>query len=139
MIVCVVARDVDGEVVYDEFAEEYSLRYECRGNACRVSLVPIQCKYRVIENALELQISLYATVMDMERVCEQVTADLRLQSDCPYPPRKVTTLLYYADVGESVWDIGRNCHASPACIREENALEEEFLTEQRVLVVPIVN
>lgn len=139
MIVCVVARDVDGEVVYDEFAEEYSLRYECRGNACRVSLVPIQCKYRVIENALELQISLYATVMDMENVCEQVTADLRLQSDCPYPPRKVTTLLYYADVGESVWDIGRNCHASPACIREENMLEEDCLTEQRVLVVPIVN
>lgn len=137
MTVCVVARDTDGEVVYDEFVEDYTLMYGCQGNAVRVHLVPTNCKYRVVENALELQVTLCATVQDMQHECEAVLSDLRLQSDRPYPQQKVTAWLYYADAGESVWDIGRSCCASPSCIFEENHLADEKISQSVVLVVPM--
>ena len=138
MLVCVVAKDTDGEVVYDEFAEEYSVTYACGGNACSVRFVPMECSYRVVDNALELQIALCAAVMDRQCDCEAVLTDLQLQSERPYPRQKVTALLYYADAGETVWDIGRNCHTSPDGICEENELDGECVEEARVLVVPIV-
>lgn len=137
MTVCVVARDADGEVVYDEFIEDYVLTYTCQGNAVRVHLIPINCKYRVVENALDLQVSLCATVQDMQYECESVLSDLRLQSDRPYPQQKVTAWLYYADAGENVWDVGRSCCASPACIFEENHLSDENIAQSSVLIVPM--
>lgn len=139
MMVCVVARDMDGEVVYDEFVEDYTLPYVCQGNAIRISLVPIGCKYRVVENALELQVTLCAAVTDWQCDSESVLTDLRLQSDCPYPQQKVTAWLYYADVGENVWDIGRSCHTSPNCICEENGLVDDCVAESTVLIVPMMS
>ena len=132
MTVCVVARDMDGEVVYDEFVEDFILTYGCQGNAARVHLIPINCKYRVVENALELQVTLCATIHDIQYEREAVLSDLRLQSDRPYPQQKVTAWLYYADEGESVWDIGRSCCASPSRIFEENSLADEKVAQSMV-------
>lgn len=139
MNVCVVARDGDGEVVYSEFAEDYGLEFACMGNQADVRVIPTTLKYRVAENKLELQVSLCVAITEMRCEKIQIVSDMRLQLDAPYPKQKATTLLYYADAGEHVWDIGRRCRTSPACIVEENELAEEMLCESKVLVVPIVN
>ena len=44
--------------------------------------------------------------------------------------------LYYADAGESVWDIARRCHTSPDAVREENDLRDEVLLAKTVLLIP---
>ncbi len=139
LCVCVVARDMDGEIVYDEFLEDYSLSYVCEGNATDLHVVPIGCKYRVIDNSLELQVSLCVTIIDKQCERMNVLADLRLQQDMPYPKQKATAWLYYADAGESVWDIGRHCHTSSKGICEENRLEDECVREPMVLVIPVTN
>ncbi|MBQ9742828.1 MAG: DUF3794 domain-containing protein [Ruminococcus sp.] len=43
--------------------------------------------------------------------------------------------LYYADKGESVWEIARHFHASVESIIDENSLEEDTLPESRMLVI----
>ncbi len=139
MIVCVVARDADGEMVYDEFVEEYGLEYPCEGNQARVRVFPTTLRYRVVDDKLEVQVRLCVEIADWYCEKEHVISDLHLQEDAPYPQQKVTALLYYADAGETIWNIGRTCRTSPTCIKEENALSEDCLREAKVLVVPIVN
>jgi|GEM_PF-4787803 len=44
--------------------------------------------------------------------------------------------VYYAEAGESVWEIARGCGALPQAVAEDNGLEEEVLAEPRVLLIP---
>lgn len=137
MAIGVVARDTDDEIVYQEFLEDYRTEYPCRGNAVHAQLVISGIKYRVTEDKLELQITLCSAITDYNRFQETVITDLRLQQDAPYPTQNATTLLYYADSGDSVWDIGKACHTSPTAIAKENDMTEEVLSEAAVLIVPI--
>lgn len=138
LMVCVVACDADGEIVYDEFIEEYVLEYPSQGNDSVVHITPATVKYRMVENCLELQSTLCVAVTEMCRHPVTAISGLRLQQDMPYPQQKVTALLYYADAGQTAWDIGCQCHASPECICEENNLTEGCVTEPMVLVVPML-
>ena len=138
MMICVVARDVDGEIVYDEFVEEYGLQYNCRGNKMCVRPAVMEVHYRVVEEKLELQVKLCVGIREYSQYSHKVISDLQADCNQPYPQPKVTALFYYGDSGESVWDIGRNCHASPACIMEENTLTDECLCENTIVVVPML-
>lgn len=137
MRVCVAAKDVDGEVVYDEFVQEYGLEYPCEGDRIKACCKVMGVQYRTVGDNLELQVALCVEVSECACKRMQIISDLRLQKDTPYAQPKVTALLYYADAGESVWDIGRTCHTAPSLIMEENALEEERIQQAEVLVVPV--
>lgn len=137
MTVCVVARDGDGEIIYDEFIEEYGLEYDCRGNMMRARPQVTDLRYSIVGEKLELQVKLCVCITEYTCCKKTLISDLHLQQEMPYPRQKVTALLYYAECGEAVWDIGRACHTSPSCILEENDFEGEYVTEDTVLVVPI--
>ena len=139
MLVCVIARDMDGEVVYDEFVEEYGLEYLCSGNTAQVSLKATDVQCRIVEDKLELSVQFSVCINEYDYCKEELITDLRLQQETPYPQQKVTALLYYAEGGESVWDIGRMCHTSPQRIMEENEMDGEYIKENTVIVVPIHN
>ena len=139
MEICVVARDVDGEIVCEEYTEEYGLEYGCAGNFAQAKPTVTDWTYHVAENRLELQVKLCVCVSEYESSQHRIISELRLEEDKPYPRPKVSTLFYYAESGESVWDIGRLCHASPDCILSENAMDDEFITENTVIVVPIMH
>ena len=139
LLVCVLARDADGEVVYDEFVEEYALEDACNGNVLRMDPTVTTVQYRMTEEKLEMSVQLCMRMTEYNCYTQTIVSDLRLQEEAPYPQQKVTALLYYADGGETVWDIGRACHASPDCILKENALESEDIKESTVIVVPIIN
>lgn len=139
LLVCVVACDMDREIVYDEFVEEYVLEYPSIGNNADIRLTPTALKYRMIENCIEMQVTLCVTITDIHCKSIEAISGLRLQQDAPYPQQKVTAMLYYADAGETAWDIGCCCHTSPSCICEENGLMDECVPEPMVLVVPVIN
>ena len=111
----------------------------CKGNSMQVKPVVTDINYRMVENKLELQVKLCVGITECHRIKTQRISDLRLQQEAPYPRSKVTTLLYYAESGESVWDIGRKCHASPECILNENNMSDEHIHENTVIVVPIMS
>lgn len=137
MAVCVVARDTDGEVVYHEFTEEYAIEQHCNGNMLQVKPVVTALNYRVVGDKLELQIKLCICISEYRSEKKQRICDLSLQRETPYPHQNVSALLYYAESGETVWEIGRRCHASPACILEENDMTDECIRDNTVIIVPI--
>ena len=137
MLVCVLARDVDGQIAYYERPEEYRLEYACTGNALRAQITVTELDYRVVDRRLELSISVGVSLCMGWHVRKQVVQNVRLHTDAPYEQQKATLLLYYGQAGEDLWGIGRRCHVSPERIRQENALTEERLTQPSVLLVPV--
>lgn len=137
MSLCVVARELDGEIVHHEFVEDYCLEYACNGNLAQIHSDVIGVKYRVVDNTLEVQIALSSTITDRNDSQETMVSDWHLQKEAPYPKANASLVLYYADAGESAWDIGKACHTSPQAIADENALTQDCLEEPMVLLVPI--
>jgi hypothetical protein len=45
-------------------------------------------------------------------------------------------ILYYAEAGESIWQIARRCCADEACIREENDLQGDVMDMAGMLLIP---
>ena len=46
-------------------------------------------------------------------------------------------ILYYAEKNENVWDIARNYCTGAQAILAENDLDEEILSERRMLFIPL--
>mgnify|MGYP002409045822 CR=1 FL=1 len=46
--------------------------------------------------------------------------------------------IYYADPGESIWEIAKRYNTSPTAIWEENGVTEDALSEKCMLLIPIV-
>lgn len=132
-----IARDTDDEIVCQETFEDYVVEYPFCGNAAEVCPAVVDVHYRVSEDALELQVVLGVDVIENQHEYKEVVTGIQAREDAPYPHESIGALFYYAEQGESIWDIARACHASPRSIKEENELDLDVLRENRVLVVPI--
>ena len=47
--------------------------------------------------------------------------------------------IYYADAGESIWSIAKRYNTSISAVMEENNLEDEFLPEKKIVLIPMVD
>ena len=138
-IVCVLAKDLSGQIVYFEHPEEYCLELACKGNRAEATIYVTGIRYRVVEDQMELQVDVCVHLA--ERCVEELRAvqELNAHEDTPYTREKIGLLVYYAQAGESVWDIGSRCHTSPECICEENNLNDTVIQRPSMLLVPIVS
>ena len=137
MLVCVIARDTDGQIAYYERPEEYRLEYPCHGNEVRGKATVADLRYRVADGKLEMQVALHIALHPAQRQAKKCICKVGLHNDTPYPAGRVTAVLYYAEAGESLWEIGRHCHASPTMIREENDLAADVIAKPCTLLVPL--
>ena len=55
------------------------------------------------------------------------------------PKDNCALLLYYGTAGETVWDIAKKYSTSIQAIVEENDLTQERLTENGMLLIPLVD
>jgi hypothetical protein len=140
MLVSLLVRDADGIIAYYERPEDIHL--ECAqavdGQHCEVlaTPAPIGLSYAALGDKLDLRMTLSVAAELSETAQELVVRDITLQTDEAYPPDAAAVRLYYADAGESVWDIARRCHTSPDAVREENDLRDEVLSAKTVLLIP---
>lgn len=138
LLICLLLRDGDGQIVYYERPEEYQLEYACPGNRVDAQITVTQLRYRAVEGKLELQVTLCVALQAMQKAERKAVCGAALCADAPYPVQRASLLLYYAQAGEDVWEIGRSCHTSPEGIRAENGLSSDRLAQPAVLTVPLV-
>lgn len=139
VLVCVLARDVSGEVVYNEYVADIPLMFTGEGNSACLKIYLADYKYRMVDGKLELQMALNAMIREYHCATRSIITEAKVQKNAPIRESKATAMLYFAMPGESVWDVGRCCSASPEEICAENALTGETLTDAAVLVVPMIN
>ena len=133
---CLV-RDVHGEIVCREFVQDYHRKVQCRGNSPEISCQITHVRYRTTNKCLDVIAEFHVCIADMNKKTVRFICDLNPQTEQAYPENKVSALVYYADAGETVWDIARKCHASPQIIMEENDLTEDLIPGETILVIPM--
>ncbi len=142
MLLSLLVRDADGVIAYYERAEDFRVEWlqtvSCDEAAVSVKAYPtvMGMSYAAIGDKLDLRLTLAISCELWETAHERVVRDITLQNENAYPVDKAAMRLYYADAGESVWDIARRCHTSPDAVREENDLRDEILSAKTVLLIP---
>ena len=134
--VCMLLRDEEGQIVYFERSEEYQVEQSCRGNRGEADVSVGELRYRVVDGKLELQVTLSIYLRSYMDCAQKVVQELHLKTEEPYPKRKAGVLMYYAQAGESIWDIGCHCHADAQMICDENDLSIDTIIRPTLLVVP---
>lgn len=141
MNICVLAIDDKGEPFYVERMIDFEHKKDWNGKDvnifCDVDTSLISIDFRIsTKNSIEVktEIGLKATITSMDnfKVINDISADEE------NPRRKDASLtIYYADAGESIWDIARNYCTSVDAIKLENDLSEDVLQKRGMLLIPM--
>ncbi len=71
--------------------------------------------------------------------CEMIT-DISLNTDSPKTRNDDAALkLYFADEGESIWDIAKRYNTSVRSILEDNSLEGKQIEKRGMILIPIID
>ena len=69
---------------------------------------------------------------------QQITADILLDTENQKRQTQAALTIYFAQAGESVWDIACRYNTTAEAILTQNALGGDTLTENRKLLIPRV-
>ncbi|MEG0614188.1 MAG: hypothetical protein RR540_00415 [Oscillospiraceae bacterium] len=128
---------LENEVPFEHYFEACSLTdmavIDVTGDVCSasynlvsVNTVDVKCEIRLCGTINETvnQRGVSEIIID-EKNTKQRDGDYALK-------------LYFADAGEDVWEIAKKYSTSAAAIMEENELEEEKISQQKMILIPIV-
>ncbi len=108
-------------------------------DSVQVNAVVEDCAYTLTgqsEVSLKTHLRLEG-MLRRSRMCEVLT-DFEVQEDAAHP-RNHALKLYFGKAQEEIWEIAKRCRTSVSAIMEENDLTGELLTEDGMLLIPIVN
>ena len=132
-----IVRDADQRIQCLQKYEDFRIDIPCNGDLVNGQLTVLNVRYHVEENCVNLQIQIHCCLDMYQQCCFRIISGLDLQDNCVYDENHCNLLVYYASPGESVWEIGRSCHASAKNICEENALTEDTIQVPTLLTIPL--
>lgn len=128
------------EYFEQELEFEHKIMGDCKGGTLELCarLCVASCSY-TINNKLELTCEIRITgMLYCHRKENILTAITPIEANPKAKDNNVGMVVYFADEGESIWDIAKSHNTSMAKIAEENALENTDTTEKSVLLIPTV-
>ena len=141
MNICILAIDVKGEPFYTERMVDFEHKkdWNCSGEntTCDVEPMLKSMTFRIntknsVEIKSEISLKAIATSMENFKVIDEISAD----EDNP-KEKDASLTIYYADKGESIWDIARSYCTSVDLIKQENNITEDVLTKRGMLLIPM--
>ncbi len=96
------------------------------------------CSYTLnstTEVALKAELRMEGTITHCRTV--KVLSNISIQEDETHP-RQYALKLYFGKKNEPVWEIAKRCYTSVEAIMDENDLTQETLTDDGMLLIPIV-
>lgn len=139
LCVGILYENSEGELRYAERDAQFSTKAESAGcdtvERLRASLDSLS--YRLIDNgSVELRAELcYRMTLCRRASCSAVTA-VSADDDAPGRQPDDAVILYYADSGDSVWEIAKRFCSRPADIMAENSLEGDRIDGTALLLIP---
>ena len=141
MNICILAIDDKGEPFYTERMVDFEHKkdWNCSGEntTCDVEPMLKSMTFRIntknsVEIKSEISLKAIATSMENFKVIDEISAD----EDNP-KEKDASLTIYYADKGESIWDIARSYCTSVDLIKQENNITEDVLTKRGMLLIPM--
>lgn len=142
MTVSMFARMLDGQCLYFEQNSdiEHSLALQA---ACEVSLEPsadiVSLSYNLVgKEKIDIRCELMVRGCIYCTVRQRAIGEIVLDENSEKKKEKSKLYIYYADKGESIWDIAKYYNTSANLIWEENNVSSDTLGEKQMLLIPIV-
>ncbi len=126
---------LESEITYEHIPEKGISGCDVSGIRPAVGAVTYNL---VSSNAIEIsaEVKLRGYVCEVKNQC--FVSDIRLNTEKPVERDKATSLkLYYAEAGETPWEIAKRCRAGLDAILEENEIESGAIAENTMLLIPI--
>lgn len=134
----------EGKPIFTEKTESFELETEVPapsdGYSANVSVYVASVTYSITgDSTIEVHVQLCAQGLVYRVKTVNAVTEISINEDKPKKKNSDYALkLYYAENGESVWDIAKRYNTSVAAITAENELEQEQLTAPCMLLIPIV-
>ena len=144
MLVGVVAIDENSCVCYFEKIFEFEYKTQINGKCntlrCNPQIEITALNFTILSpNTIEIRvdIGINASVYSCEKV--MLVTDVKTDEKCLLEKKNQSAMtIYFADNNENVWDIAKHYGSSVEEIMSINGLEEEFLTQSRMILIPII-
>ncbi|HKM32003.1 MAG TPA: DUF3794 domain-containing protein [Oscillospiraceae bacterium] len=142
---CILARASDGTTIYLESNEVVDNTIMVAGVNEDSVFFPTVCVNSTSfslasNNAVEVRSEICIRGCLYDVVSVTVTKEIKVDEGAP--KKKDTTYalkIYYADIGEDVWNIAKRYNTSVNAIMDENELETEVLQKRGMILIPIID
>lgn len=134
--ISMLGRDRDGSVAYYEHAEAYTLQYDDHCDDMRAEVAPADTEYAIVGGKVEVRLELAVCRLCYTRG-EQAALCRFEPTGNAYPEERASVRIRRGKQGDSVWDIAKGCHTTPAAVKEENGIAGDTLPEDMLLLLPL--
>lgn len=143
LTVSMFAQMEDGEVLYFEQQSDEEHQLPIPPGSTGVVFEPtadiLSSAYNLVGKEkidIRCEVMVKGAILCMVR-CNSL-GEINVDETKPKPKAGNKLYIYYAEPGESVWNIAKNYNTSANAIWEENAVSEDVLPEKCMLLIPIV-
>lgn len=137
---CMLIEDSEGAPSYIERSAEMDFKPELNRNFERVELKDTRINsisFRLQDSStIELRIELKVTALLCDVVSANTVVSVSSLQDKPIKKDDCSLVLYFADEGESVWEIAKRYSTKESLLKSENSLEEPIIDCAKMLFVP---
>lgn len=144
VIYMVLAKNIDGNPILlekeDYFTSSVPAEKLSELSKTDVHLVPVSCSYTLLsDNTIELKTELRTEGYVKNFVIVNGITDITVNEDEPINKNNNYALkIYYTDEKEDLWEIAKKYGTSISAIIEENEIEDDLISDNRMLLIPIV-
>lgn len=141
---CIIGKNTDGNPIICEteepFTAEFAVDNITDSSITSIKLIPISCSYNLaVDSCVEIKAELKAIGYIKDVVTVQGITDIFLNEDLPLDKnQKYALKIYYTDENEDLWEIAKKYGTSVNAIIEENEIEDNNITNNGMLLIPIV-
>ena len=105
---------------------------------CSPIIMPVSCSYLLTgSNQIEVKVEAMISANIFALHTEQVITGVNLCEDKMFSAKdRFGLTIYFAEQGESVWEIAKKYRTTSELVMNENDLAEDVLAESRMLLIP---
>ncbi|HBT63621.1 MAG TPA: hypothetical protein DEB10_03025, partial [Ruminococcaceae bacterium] len=138
LMIYMLAKDGEGIISFYERPADFNLEYDDNCTSVSSDMAITSVDYNMV-GAEQLEIR---AQMDVVRRCFSddsmvAVSSVMVDENAAFPNEKAALKIYYANSGESIWEVAKACHTSMDAVMEENALSGDVLTKDTMLLVPL--
>lgn len=141
VVICLLLRDAEGEPQYYERAVDFEYKHGIENNALGLTaevVAETASKAYTIQgdNKLEVRIELLISVLFFKTTNKNVVTMVEADDEGELPQKKAPFVVYFADSGETVWDIAKRYNSSCEDIVSANKLEGDTIKNPCTVIIP---
>lgn len=139
--ICILALNKDNEPEYIERSLEFVKEIDNIGfnNIVSASAQIMSVSYRMADKGvIELRCEIKYTVVVEDKTTYTMVKSIIVDDDTKLQKRCSALVLYFADKGESLWDIAKRYNTRKKLILEENSLDNDTLEKAEMILIPLV-